>query len=170
MKTIIKIALSIVIGILLMRFGYIVKNDYLSLGMQALGYIIISYPFYLFFKFTFLKIKNDIFRMRIDKKFYSEKGGIYGFVKVGSSPLKTVKCIVKNSDGSNNKWTHRWINVTNELGYYELNYIPNGEYICQFTHTFMNGTYFTVNKEFEIKGSNRVNVNLDIKEKTEINE
>lgn len=59
---IIKIILSIVISFVLLRFGYESENEYTSLILQSLGYVFISYPFFLFFK-TFIgliihEIKN----------------------------------------------------------------------------------------------------------------
>jgi len=60
MKVFIKIALSIVIGFSLLRFGYEAKNDTASIVVQSLGYVSVSYPFILFIKVFIDQIKYDI--------------------------------------------------------------------------------------------------------------
>lgn len=166
MKKIIRnIAISIILGMALLRFGYTFKNDWLSIITQSLGYIIISYPFYLFFKFLIYKIKSDIERARENKKFYSQTGGIWGFIKVGDDPLNIVKCTVKNEDGSLHKWSHRWINLSDRMGYYEINYIPKGKYKCYFSRTWSNGSSFVIERDVEVFEDRKTNLNIEI-EKT----
>ena len=158
---IIKITLSLVIGVGLLRFGYMFKNDWLSIITQAFGYIVVSYPFYLFFKILFWKIKMDIKENRINKSFYNQKGVVYGHVTVDEKPLSSVKCIVKNVDGSNNKWTHRWVTHTDKNGIYEVKYIPDGNYSCVFSKTFRNGSEMLETFKFSIKNGSKET--LDIK-------
>lgn len=164
-KQIVKIASSIVIGILLLRFGYNFENDWLSIFTQSLGYIIISYPFILFFGFLFNKIKNDIKLHQQDKIFYSQKGIVYGRVYVGNKPLRNVKCNIKNVDGTLHPSSHKWIGVTDSNGYFEVKYIPDGEYLCVFSHTFTNDNTFVINKEFKIIYGEHKEIIIEIEEK-----
>lgn len=161
-KIALRVLLSITIGVLLMKYGYIIENAYISIAMQSLGYVVISYPFYLFFKLLIQKIKYDIERSRENKKFYSYRGGVWGFIRIGDDPLSVVKCIVKNEDGTTHKWTHRWINVSDKMGFYEINYIPKGKYKCYFTHTFMNGQRFIEERDVEIFEDIKTNLNLKL--------
>lgn len=46
-NTVIKILLSIVVGFTLLRVGFESKNDTTSIVIQSLGYISISYPFFI---------------------------------------------------------------------------------------------------------------------------
>lgn len=162
-KLTLKIVLSIILGISFLRFGYNFKNDWLSIITQAIGYVIISYPFYLFFKALFFQIKYDINRKRLDKKFYSQKGKIYGNITLGEMPLSLVKCVVRNEDGTNNKWTHRWISHSGEDGYYEVKFLTDGTYSCNFSYKFYSGTIFEKNVTFKIEGQNSVEINLNLK-------
>tara|TARA_R110000803_G_scaffold113522_4_gene181900 strand:- start:598 stop:801 length:204 start_codon:yes stop_codon:yes gene_type:complete len=63
-NTIIKILLSIVVGFTLLRVGFESKNDTTSIVIQSLGYISISYPFLLFFRFFIGKVIHDIKSMK----------------------------------------------------------------------------------------------------------
>jgi hypothetical protein len=63
-NTVIKILSSIVVGFILLRVGFESKNDNTSIVIQSLGYISISYPFLLFFKFFIGKIIHDIKSMK----------------------------------------------------------------------------------------------------------
>lgn len=164
-KYLIRIALTILIGGALLRFGYMFKNDWLSIITQGLGYIVVSYPFYLFFKLLVWKIKSDIERYRQDKEFYSQKGIVYGRVYVGNKPLRNVKCNIKNVDGTLHPSSHKWIGVTDSNGYFEVKYIPDGEYLCVFSHTFTNGNTFVINKEFKIIYGEHKEIIIEIEEK-----
>lgn len=164
-KYLIRIALTILIGGALLRFGYNFENDWLSIFTQSLGYIIISYPFILFFVFLFNKIKNDIKLHQQDKIFYSQKGIVYGRVYVGNKPLRNVKCNIKNVDGTLHPSSHKWIGVTDSNGYFEVKFIPDGEYLCVFSHTFSNGTRFTIPKEFKIIYGEHKEIIIEIEEK-----
>ena len=44
------VVLSIVLGFTLLRIGYEAKNDTVSIVVQSLGYVSVSYPFILFIK------------------------------------------------------------------------------------------------------------------------
>ena len=66
-STVIKIAISIILGFALLRFGYEFENDNLSIGTQFLGYFFVSYPFYLFFKAFIGQIIYEIKRIRNNK-------------------------------------------------------------------------------------------------------
>lgn len=156
---------SVILSFALLRIGYEVEDDYLSIGLQIAGYIVISYPFYMFFKLLIGKIKYDLKRYKTDKIFYTQKGVVYGHVYVGSRPLRNVKCVVKNTDKSLHKWSHKWIGLTDNDGYFEIKFIPDGEYICQFTHTFLNGNDFVIDKEFKIVYGDHKEMILEIKEK-----
>jgi hypothetical protein len=162
-KIALKIVLSIVLGMALLKFGYMFKNDWLSIITQALGYLVVSYPFYLFFKLLVWKIKMDIKEYRINKSFYNQKGIVYGHITVDDKPLNIVKCIVKNADGSNNKWTHRWVVHTDKNGFYEVKYIPDGDYICIFSRTFTTGSTMVETLNFSIKNGSKENLNINIK-------
>jgi hypothetical protein len=63
-NTVIKILLSIVVGFTLLRVGFESKNDTTSIVIQSLGYISISYPFLLFFRFFIGKVIHDIKSMK----------------------------------------------------------------------------------------------------------
>lgn len=164
MKKIIRnTALSIIFGMALLRFGYIFKNDWLSIITQALGYIVISYPFILFFKVFINQIKFTIKEKKIDKKFYSQKGIVYGEFTIEGKPLTPTKVVVKNPDGSNHKWTNRWISYVNKNGYYEVKFLSDGIFICEFSHTFLNGNKLVEKREFKIENGSHVMINVDIK-------
>ena len=162
-KIILKIVLSIVIGFSLLRFGYEFKNDWLSIITQSLGYIVISYPFILFFKVFINQIKFTIEQKKIDKKFYSQKGVVYGKFTIEGKPLTPTKVVVKNSDGSNHDWTYRWISYVDKNGYYEVKFLSDGIFICEFSHTFLNGNTLVEKREFKIENGLQVMINIDIK-------
>lgn len=162
-KIILKIVLSIVIGFSLLRFGYEFKNDWLSIITQSLGYIVISYPFILFFKVFINQIKFTIEQKKIDKKFYSQKGVVYGKFTIEEKPLTPTKVVVKNSDGSNHDWTYRWIGYVDKNGYYEVKFLSDGIFICEFSHTFLNGNTLVEKREFKIENGLQVMINIDIK-------
>lgn len=161
-KEAIKFLASIVISFLFLRFGYMMKNDYLSIGMQIIGYIIIVYPFYVFFSLFIGQIKFDLKERKKDKQFYSQSGGVYGGIYVKGKPLSGVKCVVKNPDGSLNEWSYRWIGLTNKDGYFEVSFVPNGEWVCEFSHTFMNGRSFIITRDFEVKNNEPTHITVDI--------
>lgn len=64
MKTFIKIALSVIIGFVLLRVGFEAKNDNTSIIVQSIGYLFVSYPFILFFKFFIGKVIHDVKQLR----------------------------------------------------------------------------------------------------------
>jgi hypothetical protein len=54
------IVLSIILGFVLLRIGYEAKNDTVSIVVQSLGYISVSYSFILFIKVFIDQIRYDI--------------------------------------------------------------------------------------------------------------
>jgi hypothetical protein len=66
-KTFLKIALSIILGFIFLRIGFEAKKDNVSIIVQSLGYVSISYPFILFFKFFIGKIIHDIKSIKRNK-------------------------------------------------------------------------------------------------------
>jgi hypothetical protein len=162
-KIALKIGLSIVIGMALLRFGYEFKNDWLSIITQSLGYVVISYPFFIFFKIVIWKIKEDIKQHKINKQFYSQKGTVYGMITVDKKPLSGVKFIVKNQDGSNHKWTHKWVGYSHQNGYFNVKFLPDGMYMCEYAKVFATGSSMLENFTFEVKDGNQVLHNIEIK-------
>ncbi len=63
-KSILKIAISIILGFVLLRIGFESKNDKVSIIVQSIGYLFVSYPFILFFKFFIGKVIHDIKQLR----------------------------------------------------------------------------------------------------------
>lgn len=159
---IIKILLSIVVGVYLMRFGYKFKNDYLSLITQALGYVVISYPFILFFKAFFSHIRYSLIRFREQKEFTSIKGTLYGRVTIGLKGVSGVNCFVKNIDGSHTKYSNQLYVVTNKSGEYKIEHIPSGKYVIEFSKVFHSGSVMREQRKFEINSDEIVKVDFKI--------
>lgn len=163
-KQAIKILLSIVVGVLLMKLGYIFENDYLSIITQAIGYIVVSYPFILFFKVFINQVKQTIFDFKKNKAFKNIKGAVEGRITVGLKPLSFVDCVVRNSDGANNEYTKQWYVMSDKNGNYRIEHIPSGKYLIEFTKVFYNGSSMIQQRNFEIKNDETVKVDLKIVE------
>jgi hypothetical protein len=171
LKTIlIRVSISIIVGMAALRFGYMFKNDRLSIITQILGYIIISYPFYLFFKGFILKIVKDVKKLKQEKEFYSNTGALYGIIQVGTDPLSNVKLIIKNTDGSLHKWTHKWIGHSDSDGVYDIRHLEDGEYSCEYSKTFSTGSMMIECFHFEIKEGTQVCHNIYIEKNNNRND
>lgn len=61
------IVLSIILGFVLLRIGYEAKNDNVSILVQSLGYISVSYPFILFVKIFVAQVVYEIKQRKQNK-------------------------------------------------------------------------------------------------------
>lgn len=163
MRKIYKILSYLIMGVLLIRTSNIIKYNNLTWVFGLFGYIFILYPFYLFFRMLFTQIKFDAIRYRKIKKFYKQRGILYGNVYVGDQPLKNIKCIVKNLDGTLHKSSHKWVGVTDKNGFYEVRFLPAGEFCCEFTYITLDGNKVVKTSNFKINHQSQTLLNIEIK-------
>jgi hypothetical protein len=155
-KEIILIALSITIGLGLLH----VCNSKFKI-LQILGYCIIMYPVFLFFRLFIGILVISMKTRRLNKKYKVFSGNISGIFKINNVPSSGIKCIIKNADGTDHDRTPNWITFTHENGSFKIDNLPNGQYMFEFFKQFNNGPGFFMIQHFEIKNQQKVKLNIN---------